>query len=466
MICNKSFSLILLAFLLFTAGCSNQPYDIKARQAELLGDAADIETLDLTLDEAISRAMAANVDLRVSALEVLAAENNTSLEKLAAMPEFTLAGGYQGRSNEGASSSRSLLTGRQSLEPSVSADQYRKTLDLDMRWNLLNVVQTVYRSKIAGNTAKAAAERHAQVEASILRDVQAAYGRAFVAQEQGAALEDLLAQANVHLDKMSQARADDLLSMEEEASGSAELIRAMQNAQDLKQQAMLAETELKGLLSLPQHVDLILHDPGTANAGAKNLLSADIKALEAEAVDARPEMREARLAMESAGLDMRREILESVPGAELFMRLSRDSNSFLEDSRWASFSLTIAENLTSLFTLPARYRAAKNTATLEQERALALSVAVITQVHLARHRLALAGEAARLADKEAKALGNLSYATQKKREEGFASGQESLIAGLQAQSAGLRAGLARVEAQDALVSMRMTLGRPATGGTP
>lgn len=463
---NKIFSLILLAFLLFSAGCTSQPYDLKARQAELLGNAAQGEVLDLTLDDAISRALEANLDLRVSALEVLAAENNLSLEKLTAMPEFTLAGGYQGRSNEGASSSRSLLTGRQSLEPSVSSDQYRKTLDLDLRWNFLNIVQSVYRSKIAGNAAKAAAERHRQVEASILRDVQAAYGRAFVAQEKGAALEGLLKQAEAHLGKMTQAREEGMLSLEEEAAGSAELLRAMQGAQDLQQQALLAETELKGLLSLPQHVDLILHNPGTGDAEAKSLLSADIKALEEEAAESRPELREAKLTIESAGLDTRREILESVPGAEIFMRLSRDSNSFLEDSRWLSFSATIAENLTSLFTLPVRYRAAKNTRTLEQERALALSVAVITQVHLARHRLALLDQSAALADKEAKALGNLGYAIQKKREEGFASGQQALIAGLQAQSAELRAGLARVEAQDALVSMRMTLGRPAMGGAP
>ncbi|MCD8526086.1 MAG: TolC family protein, partial [Alphaproteobacteria bacterium] len=193
----------MISAVFILAGCAGERVSQGQRMQELAEERAalipagwkDSEEVKLSLDDAVALAFRSNLDLRVSALEVLSRQNNVSLEKLSAMPEFKIVAGYQGRSNPGASSSRSLLTGRQSLEPSISSDQYRTTTDLDMRWNVLDVAMAVSRSRSADNAAKAAAERHRAMQAKVVQDVVAAYGRAYSVQEVRPALERLLAEA-------------------------------------------------------------------------------------------------------------------------------------------------------------------------------------------------------------------------------------------------------------------------------
>lgn len=51
------------------------------------------------------------------------------------------------RNNDLASSSRSVLTGRQSLEPSTSQDRRRATADLTASWNVLDFGVSYYQAQ-------------------------------------------------------------------------------------------------------------------------------------------------------------------------------------------------------------------------------------------------------------------------------------------------------------------------------
>lgn len=82
-------------------------------------DGESQQTIKLSLEEAISRGYAKNLDARVAALEELSQQKNITLAQLRALPGVEVSGGYAGRSNEGASSSESILTRQQSLEPST-----------------------------------------------------------------------------------------------------------------------------------------------------------------------------------------------------------------------------------------------------------------------------------------------------------------------------------------------------------
>lgn len=464
---------LLLYFLavpavFLTAGCSSDSLSSEQRLQELAEHRADrlpdnirnAETVELSQSDAITMALQNNLDLRVSALEVLSRQDNVSLEKLSAMPEFNIVAGYQGRSNPGASSSRSLLTGRESLEPSISTDRYRKTTDLDLRWNIIDVALAVSRSRSADNAAKAAAERHRAMQGKIVQDAMGSYERAYAAQISQPALDQLVKQADTQIENIEKAQAAGMLSLDEAEQSKTTLLRELQEVNTLLKEASLAETELKGLLSLPPQTRLILKKPADSlTEQVQSYLSADAKILEEEALAARPEMQETLLNEKIAREDIQQEILRTIPGAEIFTRLSSDSNSFLEDSRWLTFSVSVAQNLAAVFTLPARYRSAQNRETLEKERSLAMSIALITQTHLARAQLRLQNDAYSLASREEKYSNKTEKALRHKKAEGFSSGQEALLASLKAETARLRAGLAKAQLQDALSGMAISLGK-------
>lgn len=423
------------------------------------GEESDAEIV-LTLPEAIERAIVKNGDLRVAAMETLAAMDTVDLERLEAVPEFNAVYRYRGRSNPGASSSRSVISGNESLEPSISSDQYGATFDLDMRWSMLDIALASMRTKIAGQEALAARARYERSLHTVVRDVIAVYGRSYAYQEHGANLEEALVGLEKHIDAIRIARAEGLLSLDEAGSQS----RALQNERDQIIDVLLREkaarNELKALLSLPQDARLKLAPAkGDWDARVSEYLEHDVVALEQEALAMRPEVRETIYALKGAEHEINAEIMRSFPGLELFTGFNRDTNSFLEESRWLNFSAAVSQSLRDLFTLPARKRAAENRKALTEQRLRVMAVAVVSQVHLARHRLSLIEMRRQASLDGAESAGAISRALSAKEGQGFISGQRVDRAAAQAHLASMRAALARAEAQEALAGMLSTLGR-------
>lgn len=415
----------------------------------------------LSLPHAVERAMQANLDARVAALETLVAADDLTLEKLTAMPVFNASWSHTGRSNAGASSSRSYITGQQSLEPSVSTDLHRSVADMNMRWNVLDIAMTVLRSRSVGDDAKIRAEQYRKVLQTVRRDVELAYWRVLALQktqdETRAVLNDVQAQL-VNIDK---ARTQGLLSPEQAGRQHLDIANAVQSLRTTTDDLKLARAELKSLLSLPQSVQLVL----TADVGSApdfDLPSVqgrvDISHLERQALIRRPEMHESFYNRQKAARDVTMEYMKSLPGAELFLGYTHDSNSFLVQSDWGQFTLSIAQNLAALFTLPARLRIAENREELVAERQKAMGASVIAQVHMALHRYRYLSERYAEARSMADHSHALVYGASKRKEEGFISGQNLLRTRLQAQNAKVQAMLAYAEMRDAAGALAVSLG--------
>ena len=92
----------------------------------------------LSLKEAMERAMTYNLDHQTAKLNVALASLQYKASRFDLLPELTTAAGYTTRDKIYASSSQSVLTHAQSLEPSTSLDKRRRTADLTLSWNLLD----------------------------------------------------------------------------------------------------------------------------------------------------------------------------------------------------------------------------------------------------------------------------------------------------------------------------------------
>ena len=423
------------------------------------------ETVNISLAQAMERAVRYNLDARVSAIEVLSREDNITLEKLKALPALTASAGYQGRSNLGASSSQSVISGNQSLEPSISQEQYRRTADLSLNWNMIDVVLAAMQANSAEDEAVIARERHAKVLQNIQRDVYAAYWRAYAAQQSASKAKRLMREANEQLNNVDLAVREKLLSKPQAAQRKQALEEQMAVLNRTMESVAFADIELKSLLSYAPKTKLVLTSrPAEHVSKAKELLKKDIENLELQALQNRPEMRETIAQRNITLRDTQMEIAKTFPGVKFFYALNYDSNEFLVDNRWASFSATVVQSLTSLLTAPSRYRAAKNREALEEARRVSLAAAIVTQIHLSRARLAYLLNVSQLDKQSAATAKALADATYAKKEQGFASGIDVTTARIDALNAQINALLSMADVQEAAAVFLDSLGEDTMGG--
>ncbi len=418
------------------------------------------DTLPLSLEDALDRAIAYNLDARVSALEALSKEDDLDLSRLQALPQFKLSGAYLGRSNEGASSSRSIVTGNQSLEPSFSTEQHHRTRELSLNWSTLDVLLAIAQSKSARDETQISHLRHEKVLQNIERDVVSAYWRAYAAQETEKSNAALLGKSDRYIDKLTRADNEQLLSATKTAQLKSEIYQQRESLESLSRELSYADIELKSLLSIPQNAHLVLTTkPKNPMRETKDLIAENTESLEQEALYNRPEIQETVLQKNIDAQSTRNEIIKTLPGAQLFFALNKDTNKFLYESEWASFSGTIAQNITALFTAPVRYRASKNIEELGEARRISLVAAIMTQVHLSHHRLNAALDEYKAFEISYAAAKEQARAASAQREAGMASGQNDIPAQIQAQSAKLRSLQAQADVFDAYAQLRNTLGR-------
>jgi len=394
--CRSGRALMLLSGLVLLAGCATATAPMGGREytEKLQNDlAVAVQKTDhvmrMTLDEALDLAVKRNLDVQVALMEELIRSGEYNIEKLSLLPHVEIGGSYQGRNNAGASSSRSALTGVQSLEPSVSTDRHRRTMQLETSWNILDAAVTVAHARTASDRVLIAHERRRKVLQNLAQDVYVAFWRAAAEQETAQKHAALLKEADQRLADLEQALKKGALPHESGLQKKEELLRKRNALAEKRRGVAQAMLELKTLLGLsPQdRVELRLPQKNWLTAGSFPKLEQDIEQLQETALMNRPEIKEAFLKERIALRDIKSTVLETLPGARFFLGLNKDSNSFLSDQDWTNFSVSLSATLMDLFTLPQRYEHAKNKKTLSDKQRYALLVAVIAQVHVAKQQL-------------------------------------------------------------------------------
>lgn len=470
---DRNFVWLFLGLGAILPGCSGSTValDTPAHSQMLIEDrdksgqgyAEQEQTINLSLDDAIKRGFEKNLDARVAAFEALSAQDSVTIAQLQALPGVNLSGGYVGRTNQGASSSRSIATGQELLEPSMSTEQHRRVASLEANWNLLDAALALADAAKAKDEAKIASERYMKVVQNVERDIYTAYWRALAYQDIRGQSHLLMKDAARQIGNIDDAASKKLISSAEAGEKMALLADRQRTLRDLHDRLQLAEIELKGMLSIPLDSKLVLTTKRKdIESDVRRMLGENVGNQEWAALQSRPEMREEILKKNMTVRDTRREVMQTFPGLNLLTSREYDDNSFLVDPNWANFSAKIAQSITSVFTLPKRYEAAKTKEAVADARRQALSSAILAQVHIARARLGATNDVSKATILSQKAAGRKSSALAGKRAQGMASGQDALLAQLESDIEKIRAGLAYAELQDAYAAMNTTLGRSIT----
>ena len=142
---HKLFGASLLALAISGCAVKSEPIERSVSEQRAKSDMQNMftgqEPLNgpLTLHQAMARAVKYNLEGRLKIMEEALAKRQLDLASFDMLPRMALDAGYVGRNNQGASSSQSVLTGTQSLEPSTSQDRDRRVADLTMVWNVLDL---------------------------------------------------------------------------------------------------------------------------------------------------------------------------------------------------------------------------------------------------------------------------------------------------------------------------------------
>ena len=449
---QKLFGMSLLALVVSGCAVTSDPIERSVSEQRARTDLQnmykDQEPLSgpLTLHQAMARAVKYNLEGRLKIMEEALAKRQLDLASFDMLPRMALDAGYVGRNNVNASSSQSVETGTQSLEPSTSQDRDREVADLTMVWNVLDFGVSYISAKQAGDQRLIVQERRRKVINTIVQDVRSAYWRAMAAERLLKQIDSLMARVETARDN-SQSMSEQRIGDPVQALGyQRSLIQATRQLEEQRRALSLAKTELATLINLPLGTELTL---ATQDEYAIPELKVDLARLEQEALASRPELREQDYQTRITAAETRKAMLRLLPGLEFSAGGHYDSNSFLVEQGWADYGVKVTWNLFNVISAPAAIDVAKAGEEVAAARRQAMSIAVLAQLYVAnanyREALRQFKTSQQLSDIDGQIVGQL-----RSRHQAAGIGELDLIQGeLNTLQADLRRDLAYADLRNA-----------------
>jgi outer membrane protein TolC len=374
--------------LMLMSGCSLIPVPLSQseieEQSRLDNDAVTFGQEEVTgpisLYEAIARALKYNLDFHLELQKKLLARRELELSRYEMLPTFVSNLGYGDRSNFSGASSRSLLTGDESLGVSTSSERRVYTADLKLSWNILDFGVSYMRARQAADSVLIAEEGKRKVINRIVQDVRSAYWKAVSSDRLIAKLEDLMTRVKAAIVESKEIEARKLERPLTALTYQRELIGIKRELEKLQRNLSLAKIQLAALMNLRpgQTYDLVIPDRSRA---IRNV-SFSPQMMEQMALENRSELRELIYKKRINAKETKVAVLNLLPGLNLDFSGNYSSNSFLFNNNWLNYGARISWNLLNILKLPATRRNIKAKEKVLDAERLAMSMAILTQVHV------------------------------------------------------------------------------------
>lgn len=374
------------------AGCAISPEPLTS--AELSENAsqvaaavtADQEPITGAIDlyEAMARALKYNLDHRVEMMQAAVRIKELDVAHFGLLSNAVANSGWASRDNYNASSSVNIFTGQQSLVTSTSQDRSIGTSDVTFSWNVLDFGLSYIKARQAADQFLVAEETRRKVVHRIIEDVRTAYWRAISADRLLKKLQSLEARvrrAQTNSRNLSEERQTSPITA---VTYERELVEIKRNIQELQRELTTARLQLSTLMNLKPGTTFALVQP---HHGGKDLaLKMPVSDMMATALQNRAELRDVWYKVRINQHDLDAALLELLPGLQMYAGTNFDSNEFLYHSNWLSWGAKASFNVIRLVQYPAKRELIESQEVLLKERALAVGMAVMTQVHVARVR--------------------------------------------------------------------------------
>ena len=336
----------------------------------------------IDLHEAVARALKYNLDYKVEAVQTSLRHAELNLASYALLPNVVANSGYAARNNEPASSSYNLTTNTQNFAASTSQDMRAKTADLTFSWNILDFGLSYIRAQQAADKALVGMEMQRKVTHKLMADVRTAYWRAVSFQKLINGLKRLEARTESALKNSRFLSTNRDTPMMTALTYERELIDIKRTLKELERDLVPAKAQLAALMNISPAEEFTVVVP---SAGSKvPELKAGLDDMFSVALRDRAEIREVAYQARINVNESRAALLELLPGLQIYAAPNLDTNSFLLHHDWISLGAKASWNLMRVFQYPAKRDLVKTQDDFLRARALALTMAIMTQVHISR----------------------------------------------------------------------------------
>jgi len=388
---RRSNYIYILPLTLMFAGCSIDPERITtAELSSLAADnlrrvTADQEPVSgaISLHEAMARALKYNLDHKVEVYETVVKTAELNAAHYDMLPGLAVSAGYGSRDNYDASSSFNLVTRTPNFGASTSQERQSVVAEAALSWNILDFGLSYVRAQQSADKVLIAAETRRKVANRIIEDVRTAYWRALAADRlirKLNALEGRTRTALANTDKIStEGQASPVTALTYQR----ELLEVRRTVQELQRDLTVAKQQLAALMNLPpgESFRLVAPHRGTALRAPGN-----VRAMTWTAMQNRPELRELEYQKRINLREADAALLAMLPGIQLYAGPNFDSNDFLLNNNWMGWGAKATGNLLKILKYPAQKAVIDKQGELLDQRGLAITMAIMTQVHVSNIR--------------------------------------------------------------------------------
>ena len=388
--------MICTALVLSGCGISPQPLSQNEIEQRTINDLTmmqagqeQVTERPISLYEAMARALKYNLDHRLKIMEQALASRQLDLSRYDLLPQLTASAGYNHRNNDEGSFSESLIDGSQSLVASKSSQRSNRTNDITLMWNVLDFGVSYARAKQQADRILIIEERRRKVIQNILQDVRYAYWRAVSSEQLIKEMVALLDKTKIALQHSQQVSDLRLQSPKESLEYQKELLENIRLLWSIIQNLTPAKVELAALMNLNPGTPFRLTEIGWSFPEIPTF-TLPIEELERISLTSRPELREEDYRTRISAEDVKKSILQMLPGISFEASGSYNSNEFLFNQDWWNAGTVISKNIFQLFSGPKAIKAAKAQQGIDGMRRQAVSMAILVQTNLAYQRYGLA----------------------------------------------------------------------------
>ncbi len=401
---NKSI-ISLLTILIILSSCARSPKEITLNETNerVEKDILKIEqikkenetwedNIKIDLYTAIALAIKNNRELKIKQLETGIAYRQIDKVEFEMLPAIAANAGYSGSERYNASASATVpttdLAGSIGTSFSTSRERDVNSQDIGFTWNALDFGLSFIRAGQEANRYLITEEMERKAEHNIVRDVIKAYWNTISADKLIKKYDPLLIEVDRALndsqkiEELLLTKPMDALLYQKELL---DIQRALQSQKEIFIDARIQLAGLMGLLPNQKFTIIPTDDPLT-------ILNMDLEGMEKYALINRPELIKSHYDEKISIQETKASMSSLLPGLNFNAAWTHSSNDHLMNKTNLEYGSVMGANLLNVFMYPKVKRINETNTEVIREKRLALSMAVLSQVHLANIDYSLALE--------------------------------------------------------------------------
>ena len=388
-----------MSLILLVGACSQTPEPLIKEQVQLssqkdyeyLKETSQNAPLEIDLYQAIAIAIKNNRDLRLNLMDSALSQDQIDVVKFDMLPKLSANAGYKVLEQHPASTSAAIVAEPSGGElkaaeaiaddPSytVSQDARGRTADIGFTWNALDFGLSYVRAGQQADKYLISKELERKAIHNLTKEVIYAYWKTLSADELLAEINPLMERVNAALDDYEYIEELLISSPMDALLYQKELLDVLQILNTQRRALMDSRAQLSKLLGLLPDQEYILVETDQPLTE----LDMSLEEQEEAALFSRPELLEVRYQEKVTAQEARASMLSLLPSLKFNATWSYDSNKYLLNKDNTEYGAVFGANLLNIFQAGNINDVNKINEKLIEEQRLAISMTVLSQVHIA-----------------------------------------------------------------------------------